>query len=400
VNVLCVPANEVGKSSILKTIMYALTGDAGDYDPDVRSWITDVWLAFTLDKQEFTALLSTRGDTPRALLVAGETFGAIDDVAAETTLAIFDVRGTEAIRSELQRFFFDRLQLRPLSWTQQDASVPGRVAQRSTSWLTYSQALQIADAGYNYLLCDPQHAMGNQEGLIFSAFLGLHLVEPLNQLGQKASLARKEVKIRKQLSATDLAEAEEDISRIVVDLEERRKDLARLDSILALRRTSVEGGEPTKRLMVVQSALVEIGSEQARLGVEREELNRAIQRQRGRERQLREAVALQLHFTGLEVSLCPNCDATVETGAIEREHTHQMCRLCGRPAHAADPTEAADLSAQADAVKADIERMMDGRDAISRRLTEIKHGYRQLHSGHGVTPGSRQPRNRLRVADR
>lgn len=372
VNVICVPANEVGKSSVLKTIMYALTGDAGDFDPDVRSWITDVWLAFSLDKQEFTILLSTGGETPRAVLVAGEAFGAIEEVATETTLALFDVRGTEAIKTNLQRFFFERLQLGALSWTQQDASVPGGIAQRSTSWLTYSQALQIADAGYNYLLCDPQHAIGNQEGLIFSAFLGLHLVEPLNQLGQKASVARREIKVRKERSAADIAKAEEEIRQIVVDLEGRQKDLADIDSVLAARRASLEGGEPTKRLMAVQSALVQLSSEHARLGVEREELNRTIQQQRGRERQLREAVALHLHFTGLEVSLCPNCDATVEMGAIERERTDRMCRLCGRPAHAPDTTETAELAAKADVVKAEIDRMVEGREAISGRLTEVQ----------------------------
>ncbi len=68
-NVICIPDNEVGKSSILKTIKYALTGDNGDYDADVRAWITDVWLAFALDRQKFTVLLSVRDGVPRTLLV-------------------------------------------------------------------------------------------------------------------------------------------------------------------------------------------------------------------------------------------------------------------------------------------------------------------------------------------
>src|SRR5699024_6711354 len=101
VNVICVPDNEVGKSSILKTIKYALTGDNGDYDADVRLWITDVWLAFTLDVQEFTVLLSTRDGGPRALLVPSEEFRPIETLAEETTLVIFDVSGADAIKAEL-----------------------------------------------------------------------------------------------------------------------------------------------------------------------------------------------------------------------------------------------------------------------------------------------------------
>jgi hypothetical protein len=161
VNVICIPDNEVGKSSILKTIKYALTGDNGDYDADVRSWITDVWLSFALDRQEFTVLLSTRGGSPRALLVPGEEFRPIESVAEETTMAIVEVSGAEAIRAELQRFFFQRLGLGRLSWTQQDPTAPGGVAERSTSWLTYFQMLQIPDGGDRYLLCDVQHAIGN-----------------------------------------------------------------------------------------------------------------------------------------------------------------------------------------------------------------------------------------------
>jgi hypothetical protein len=371
VNVVCIPDNEVGKSSILKTIKYALTGDNGDYDADVRSWITDIWLTFVLDKQEFSILLSTR-DGPRALLVPGEELRAIETVAEETTLALFDVSGTDAAKGELQRFFFQRLGLGPLSWTQQDASAPGGVAQRSTSWLTYFQALQIPDGGDRYLLCDPQHAMGNQDGLIFSAFLGLHLVEPLNQLGLEAGRARKEVKIREQLTAEQVEQAKVEVGRLEAQIQDVRKRLRELDATVAARRRAVEGGEPAQHLIAAHSTLVERSSEKARLEAEREELNPTIQRRRARERQLREAVTLQLHFTGLEVSLCPNCDADVDASAVEREQTDYLCRLCGRPAHTADPTEVAVLYAEADAVKREIEDLVSGRDGITARLGTLR----------------------------
>ncbi|MGE3599735.1 MAG: hypothetical protein AB7N70_29755 [Dehalococcoidia bacterium] len=372
VNVICIPDNEVGKSSVLKTIRYALTGDNGDYDADVRSWINDIWLTFALDRQEFTVLLSTRGGSPRALLVPGEELRPIEIVAEETTLALFDVSGAEAIKGELQRFFFQRLGLGPLSWTQQDPSVRGGVAVRSTSWLTYFQALQIPDAGDRYLLCDSQHAMGNQDGLILSAFLGLHLVEPLNQLGLEASRARKEVKVKEQLTAEQVEQAKAEVVRLDTELQAVRTRLRELDAVLATRRRAVEGGEPAQRLVAVQSALVEKGSERAHLEAEREDLNRTLQRRRARERQLREAVALQLHFTGLEVSLCPNCDATVDSTAVEREQAEHLCRLCSRPAHTANPVEVATLEAEADAVNREISEMVGARDGITSRLAVLR----------------------------
>ncbi len=373
VNVICIPDNEVGKSSILKTIKYALTGDDGDYDADVHNWITDIWLAFSLDLRIFTVLLSTRGGAPRALLLAGEEFRPLEAVAEEMALTIFDVTGAEAIKAELQRFFFLRLDLGPLSWTQQDGSTPTGIAERSTSWLTYFQALYIPDGGDHYLICDPVHAMGNQDGLILSAFLGLHLVEPLNKLGVEASRVKKEAKVQEQQTAAQVQQAKEQVARLEESLRAAQARLQVIGSTQATRRSAIEGGEPAQRLMAVQFALAEKGNEQLRLEVERNELTNSLQRQRAHERQLREAVSLRLHFTGLEVSLCPNCDATVDTEAVERELTIHLCRLCGHPAHAADHAEMATLSAEAADIRREMVEMTEGRDTITDRLAALRH---------------------------
>jgi hypothetical protein len=129
---------------------------------------------------------------------------------------------------------------------------------------------------------------------------------------------------------------------------------------------------------------VERSSETARLEAERDELNRTIQRRRSRERQLREAVALQLHFTGLEVSLCPNCDATVDMTAVEREQTEHLCRLCGRPAHTADAVEIAALNAEAEALKREIGEMSSGRDGITTRLGLLRRELETLTAEAGT----------------
>lgn len=371
VNIICIPDNGVGKSSILKTIKYALTGDNGDYDADVRNWITDIWLAFALDNHKFTVLLSSRNGSPRALLIPGYEFRSIETAGEETALVIFDVSGPEAIKDELKQFFFRRFGFGKLAWTQQDASVPSGVGERSTSWLTYFQALQIPDGGDRYLLCDQQHAMGNQDGLIFSAFLGLHLAEPLNQLGLDAMRTKKEARFEALLTSEQVQQAQEEAGRLETELQAIRKRLAELNSLQALRWHAFEGGEPAKRLVAVQSALVEKASEKAHLEVEREELNRTIQQRRARERLLREAVALEIHFTGLEVSLCPNCDSAVDTVAVEQEQTTHVCRLCGKPGQATDPEEIAALVAEADAIRREIEDMVHGRNAINARLSSL-----------------------------
>ena len=67
------------------------------------------------------------------------------------------------------------------------------------------------------------------------------------------------------------------------------------------------------------------------LDAERAALNARIIRDRARARHLREAIALSLHFTGLEVTRCPNCDATVNEEAVAHERVTHVCCLCSRP---------------------------------------------------------------------
>src|SRR5439155_6145821 len=122
-----------------------------------------------------------------------------------------------------------------------------------------------------------------------------------------------------QLTAEQVQQAKEAVGRLEAELQALRARLREIAAAQATRRRAVEGGEPAQQLVAAQSALVERVSERACLEAERAELNRTLQRRRARERQLREAVALQLHFTGLEVSLCPNCDAALAPAALERE---------------------------------------------------------------------------------
>jgi len=52
---------------------------------------------------------------------------------------------------------------------------------------------------------------------------------------------------------------------------------------------------------------------------EREGLGETIRKKRSRARQIKEAIALRLHFTGIDVKLCPNCETDVEQAAIQME---------------------------------------------------------------------------------
>lgn len=372
VNVLLIEDNGVGKSSLAKSIKYALTGDDSDYDKDVSSWITDVWLAFSLAGNPYTIILSRKVGAERAILVPGKETRPLDE-AAESTSAIFDAHGPNEIKSELQHFFFNHLGLSQLSWVQeQPAGQSGDIAERRTSWLTYYQALHIPDDGDRYLLCDAQHSYGNQPGLILSAFLGLSFANPLNTLGVELSRTRKGAQREKLLSAQEKQEAEEQIRSLETRLQDSRSKRDAIVKAQRLRRQAVEESESNRHLLDMQRAFEEARVELQALETSREEAGRNIQQDRDQARRLRQAVALQLHFTGINVTLCPSCDTPVDESSITQERDTHICRLCGKSAHAAPADEINRMKIEADACEKRCQTAERERDAMSRRMSQLR----------------------------
>src|SRR5207248_4759335 len=106
-----------------------------------------------------------------------------------------------------------------------------------------------------------QHAMGNQEGLIFSSFLGLSLVQPLNRLQVESSLARREAKIQEQRTEREIALAQEEVTAREKQLSSIREELAGLDRIQRDRQVAVRESDQAGRLADVMGLLLSKTSE-------------------------------------------------------------------------------------------------------------------------------------------
>jgi len=363
VNVLLIEANDVGKSSVLKTIKFALTGDDSDYDRDVKGWIENIWLTFALDAHVYTVILSTR-ESLRGALVLGEEERLIDQ-AVTSPAVLWEAASAEELKEELRRFFFRNLGLRPLAWTYQ-ADATGPVRTPRTTWLTYFQALQILDD--HYLLCDAQHRYGNQEGLILSAFLGLRLSEALNKVGVEAKQTEKEQKAKVVRTEGEARAAQEEIMRLEADIAELRAALAGIDREQQRRREAIRDASPAVRLVEVQTDLATRAAERRQLLEERDDLGRRIRQAHGEARCLREAVKFRRHFTGLTVRVCPSCDGEVDPAAVVREENEHLCRLCGRTPPSASAAEVSAMEAQAADAEARAVTMERERSNLSRRI--------------------------------
>jgi hypothetical protein len=224
VNALVIEDNLVGKSSVLKTIKFALTGNDEEYDQEVRQWITEIWLEFSLDERVYTVLLARREDGLHCRLVLGSHSCPIDKVPKASASKGFYHRGAEEVQQALESFFVHEFGLASLGWNQALPAGDGKSTDVWASWLTYFQALRILDDNHTYLLCKPEFA--NQDQILFSAFLGLHLSEPLNQLSIQAASLRK----TKEFSEEQVRQAADQRAKLVERRAQLQRQLAELDA--------------------------------------------------------------------------------------------------------------------------------------------------------------------------
>lgn len=381
VNVVLIPDNDVGKSSVLKTIRFALTGDDRPYDADVRSWIRAVWLEFSLGAAAYTVLLSRTEDGLRGALMPGSEQRDLNEVFASATDAYFRAEGDEAIQRELQRFFFQHLSLADLSYTRQSPQRGEGRTEVRISWLTYFQALYIADWGDRYLICDPAHATGNQDGLILSTFLGLDYVEALNVLGVQHTMSKAPAQENKE----SLASAEEARTAAETRLSELQAEIGRVEAAVARRRASVTDLRSAAALAETRRAIGDGEADLLELEEEERRCRAEAQRARAGTRRLREAVDFHRHFTGIEVRVCPNCDAEVAASAVAREQAEHVCRLCGRDAEGADAAEMAAFAAEAEHLEgvaarheASLEDIRRSASQHRRQLEELRREFQRL----------------------
>ncbi len=369
VNALVIEDNLVGKSSVLKTIKFALTGNDDEYDQEVRQWIKEIWLEFSLDDRVFTILLARREDGIHGRLAPGTHTCALDKVPRASASKGFYHRGAEDVQKALESFFVHEFGLASLGWNQALAGGEGKSIDARASWLTYFQALRILDDNHAYLLCKPEFA--NQDQLLFSAFLGLHLSEPLNQLSIQAATLRK----TKEFSAEQVRQAAERRSTLVERRQQLQQQIADLDAEQARRLNVLTSGNLSAQLVTAEGQLVEGNAEITQIEEQIQQLNSQMQQNTATARRLREQIDLSKELTGLQVSLCPNCAQKIDPQAVDREKETHQCRLCVRPVPNADQDAGAVLEATA---KQFDQRARESKTQITRANRERDQAYARL----------------------
>lgn len=347
--------NHKGKSTIFKIIKFALTGN-DSIKKDIKSWIEEILLEFTIGKVTYTCYIDRTGRDKGSLYrfsidqynsYKGEF--KLDTIEKQVE---FSFNSKQDLEEKLQNFFFDQFSFYNLKYTQKSSVKDSfELNTSSLSWSTYFKSIYLESSNYEHLFFE-QEKLGLQGKKIFEMVLGLPLTYPINML--KLQLDRVNESIGKvklvDKSRMDTTKSSKDVlekryQEILEELESVKKNLEinfeerplmeeysalqeKVNQIRKNRRDLTESHQSEK------SKLLSMEDEFSNLKSDRKKVDAEIVRLQKQELNMELYKQSQSFFTNLDIKTCPHCEIKVSEAKKEKEKDQHICSLCGE-----EPTE-------------------------------------------------------------
>lgn len=335
-----IAGNGTGKSTILKAVVWGLTGVEQHFKPDIRSWIDEVALEISIADEIYTILYRLQGEKQ----VTGGIFRNELDTVLQNTDALSSIAlfATVAdMQQAIDQFFCERLCFPEITWMQETASFMAPRPKR-VSWKDYGLALFIGSDYTDYLLAK-NYSDNKPHQKTLSAYLGLGWTQVLTKLEEESDRAQEQYKLETRYRLQDEEHTRRKTQELQTQLAQVVHQLQRIDegkSVLAdpnhLTSLRQQLASATKRIGELTLLQQNQFREQQQLRQERADLQR-------RHQWLREAVEFKLFFSGLTIERCPHCEQDISSERIEAEMQTRVCRLCSSPLQPLSSTEQYDV---------------------------------------------------------
>jgi hypothetical protein len=325
-----VAGNGTGKSTVLKTIVWALTGVEPNFKPDVRSWLQDIGIEIELAGDDvYTIRYFPSSGQPEVTggIFAYDLDSVLDSKGTLETVESFT--GSKAMTRAVERFFCAQMGFYPLEWAKRKASYSIDVKPETVSWDVYSQALFVGADDYSNYLFPRSNVNGKHHQKTLSIYLGLDLLEAVSRLQLKRDLARNEydferkrVKVNADRVRERIEWTKEELGRVedkIRHIDEGRSVLVDPAHVYQVRE---QVALCTDRVVVSTNRQQEWLREEQKVQTELNRAQRACQ-------SLRESIQFKLFLSGLEVEKCPHCENRLPQTRVEEELETGECRVCG-----------------------------------------------------------------------
>ncbi len=326
-----VGSNGTGKSTILNSILWALTGSDSGIPKRVRPWLRDVLVQFSVGEEQFTSRVSRTNEGVSGGVYRG--FLAFDqiDLGRVEPVTLFESR--DEMREAIDVFFMQHLGITTLRWTAHSAEKDDPdLHAHSTTWRTYAHAIHIEDDSYDDLIIDPTKGYGRQDRKILEMMLGVEQSRAVSEIQVQADFAKeayarararvsgRQSSVNEQIAALERERAEVEQNIQVMDQEQAPVEA---DSLLVAKR------ERRAALLAEQN---QFAQELAALEAQHSAIEHEILEAEREKIAAQEQAEVEYLINSLVVVRCPHCESPVDAqDRLIMERQAHTCHVCTQP---------------------------------------------------------------------
>jgi hypothetical protein len=327
--------NLKGKSSLFKIIQFALTGN-NNIKNDIKKWLKEILLNFDIDDKNYTIYVNLE-KSPLLVKFYQEKINSIEELKSLSKEPVFESKGVDDYKKQIQQFFFDQFSYYSMKWTQKDSKKDSdKLLEANASWSTYFKSIYLESKDSDKLM------YGDQGKKVFQMLLGLELTYPINRLTVKKDMLENQK--AKQQSSVELLSQEKTNEKAALEnqLKEINLKLEKLsgqnNEKLAISSLYEERNQVIKTLETEISRATSVGfarSKSNELKAKRDsiqsDLNKISREINATERRIidyEQYVEIGSFFSNLDIKHCPSCNHSVLENRSKTNSNARECFLC------------------------------------------------------------------------
>lgn len=365
--------NLKGKSSIFKMIKYILTG-SNSIKPNVKKWIDDLLLCFSIGERKYTAYLNLEGRLSASLLFG--QYRNINELEQNKDKAIFTAKSETEYQKKIEDFFFQQFSYYSLKWTQKNSAKDSNdLLEVGTSWKTYFKSIFLESKDTSSLI------FGSQDRKVFQMLLGLHLTYPINQLCIRRDFILNEKSKKQYLEKKDLQH--KDIVKLKNQLETVEQRLSRIESDDVTLKPLLDKSESiivqiknennmtakneqlyNDKYLVLKNTNNDLKSLEQKIS----RLNGVINKNIKKINDLSEYIEIGVFFSNLDITQCPSCNHKISKDKANENIQNHKCSLCNEEI-------IPDSDIRIDNIQEKIEDLKDLNSNITKELKSLEIEY-------------------------
>lgn len=344
-----VAGNDKGKSTILKVILWAITGKEPHFKQDIRKWLEEVAVEIDMEGDGlFTIRFSLRPEEPK--VVGGIYANDLETVLSnEQTLEPVTTFPNEMVmKNAIDDFFGSRMGYLPLESVElKKGSI--NLQEIKISWHIYSQALFIGAEDYSDYLFPLRELTGKHHQKTLSMILGLDFAQAVSKVQATYEKTKYEYEMEQKRLEANTTETREKAKRLeleILDYQEKLDQLESEESVfvdpeyeLRLRHRVAELSQKVRELESAQRDMLD----------EEHGVKDKLEKAERTHQMLVESIQFKYFFSGISVERCPQCETQIQQEKIAAEIETRICRLCGndvKPISSTDEQKILDVLVQ------------------------------------------------------